>query len=221
MTAPFEAHLVTTGGTSPPLEQTARSYPRRSLGKGDTLYRAGDLADTVYLVGEGLVKLALDVSGGKERIVGVAGPGDFIGALTPMHVTFQESAEALSPRVEVQAIDVGSIDDSLLTAIYRAAGTHLLRLQEALEDNELPAASRLARALMRLGRRFGHTSEEGLVHLTLPLTHEHFAALVGAARETTTTLLSEMREAGVLHGTRGRYTFNSERMSEYAMSAAD
>jgi CRP-like cAMP-binding protein len=93
-------------------------------------------------------------------------------------------------------------------------------MRDALEDTELPVTARLARTFVRLGERFGHVSEDKTVRLTLPLTHDNLAAMVGAARETTTALMGEMREQGILDGTRGRYCFNLKDLSEFAIDAA-
>lgn len=220
MTAPFETHLLGTQRGGPPPTQVGLDFPRRELGKGDALYRSGDAADTVYRIDEGLIKLGIDVLTGKERIVGVAGPGDFIGALTPGFERFQESAEALSPKVVVRVVPIDQARALLGDDLLHAAGVQLWRLREALEDGELPVTARLARTLVRLGRRFGHTSEGGRLHLTLPLTHENLAAMVGAARETTTATLGDMRHRGVLDGTRGRYNFDPEQLADFAAEAA-
>ena len=80
--------------------------------------------------------------------------------------------------------------------------------------------ARLARTFVRLGERFGQISEDQNVRLTLPLTHDNFAAIVGAARETTTAVLSEMRDDGVLQGTRGHYNFNLNTLSDFATEAS-
>ena len=201
------------------LPETA-AFPHRTLKKGDHLYREGDAADTVFRVEEGLLKLGIDLVTGKERIVGVAGPGDFIGALTPAHAFQQETAEVLSPQVTVQVIPTSEIMDELQNEVYAAAGTQLLRLRDSLEDSELPVPARLARTFVRLGERFGHVSDTRDVRLTLPLTHDSLAAMVGAARETTTAVLGEMRDEGLVAGTRGRYSFNLETLSDFAVEAS-
>ena len=203
---------------NPPPPPAAHDYPSRVLSKGDALYTLGDDAQAVYHVEEGLLKLSLDLMSGRERIVSVVGPGDYLGAITPLHHLYQESAEALSPHVRVSVLpkDQPEIQD----ALHAASGLYLVRLRDALEDTDLPVNARLARAFLRLGQRFGHSSEEGQVHLTLPLTHDNFAAMVGAARETTTATLGEMRGAGVISGTRGRYSFDQGELADFAVDAS-
>ncbi len=219
MTAPFDTHVIAPQHRAPPPATVWHDFPLRELRKGDALYRSGDPADTVYRIDEGLIKLGIDVLTGKERIVGVAGPGDYIGALAPGLTQIQETAEVLSPHVLVRVIPRDEGDDVLKDELFQAAGAQLWQLRQALEDGELPVTSRLARTLIRLGWRFGHTSEDGSVRLTLPLTHENLAAMVGAARETTTATLGEMRQQGVLSGTRGRYCFDPQALTDFAADA--
>jgi CRP/FNR family transcriptional regulator, cyclic AMP receptor protein len=186
----------------------------RTLRRGETLYRAGDPASTSYAIDAGLVKLVVALPSGRERIVGVAGPGDLVGALTPSAQAFGETAEALGAAVVVRALEPRLPEHAAMLA--RGADTHMAWLRHALEENDLPVAARLARTLVRLGDRFGQRGDDGRVRLTLPLTHEHLAALVGAARETTTATLSELRQRGLLEGTRGRYQFDPARLRDAA-----
>jgi len=186
----------------------------RTLGRGETLYRAGEPATTSYALDAGLVKLAVALPSGRERIVGIAGPGDLVGAWTPWTRAYGETAEALGAAVVVRALEPRHAEHAATLA--RAADAHLARLRHALEEADLPVAARLARTLVRLGDRFGQRGDDGRVRLTLPLTHEHLAALIGAARETTTATLSELRQHGLLEGTRGRYLFDPARLRDAA-----
>ena len=150
-----------------------RDYPSRELKRGEVLYRLGDEGEAIFLIEEGLVKLSLDLVSGKERITSIAGPGDLVGAITPVHVRYQDGAEALSPRVRVTIIPSDQLDDTgLQQATLTATGHYWCRLKEALEDSELPVGGRLARAFLRLGERFGQSTGDSRVRLTLPLTHE-------------------------------------------------
>jgi CRP-like cAMP-binding protein len=205
-------------GTPPFITETLVA-PQRTLGKGHTLYHAGDTADAIYRVEEGLLKLSINLLTGKERIVSVVGPGDFIGALTEAHQSYQESAEALSPNVVVKVFAKEN-SDKLQSELSNAAGQQMARLRDTLEDSELPVPARLARTFVRLGERFGQISADHDVRLTLPLTHDNFAAIVGAARETTTAILSDMRDDGILEGTRGHYQFNLNILNDFAAKAA-
>ena len=220
MTSSFDTGMYATQ-TRPLTGEKEFHYSQQDLEKGDILYHLGEPAEQVFCVEVGLLKQTLLLADGHERIISLAGPGDYIGALG-LPVRYQDSAEALSPQVRVSCIDVRdlrNLDETLKDTLYVAAGKQLNYLRDALEDSELPVGARLARMFLRLGQRFGNVSDDH-VHITLPLTHENFASMVGAARETTTAMLSEMRAEGVIHGTRGRYNFDHNALSDYAVNAS-
>ena len=188
--------------------------PGFTLQRGASLYRAGEPALASYALEAGLVKLTLTLPSGRERMLGVAGPGDVIGALTPVSRAYGETAEALSAAVIVHRLDPAVA--GYATAVANGAEAHVERLRLSLEDADLPVAARLARTLLRLGERYGRRGDDGRVRLDLPLTHEHLAALIGAARETTSLVLGELRERGLIAGTRGRYAFDPMRLRDAA-----
>lgn len=184
------------------------------LARGDSLYRRGDQAGAVYRVEAGLLKLFVNTPAGRERITALAGPGDLIGSADPGSSHCTENAAALSSSVRVSVLGPGLQLNPELQ--LEALSWQLQQLRDSLEDGELPVPARLARTFVRLAERFGQRQASGLVRLTLPLTHEDLAAIIGAARETTSTVLAGMRSAGVLSGTRGSYSLDPETMRDYA-----
>lgn len=215
MIGPFGTPVLRDAPAAPPAD-LLQDRPVRELRKGDVLYRAHQPAETTYRVDEGLLKVVFDAAAGRERILALAGPGDWIGALAPNHVQLRERAVALSPRVRVRVLPREGLEAGLESYLFHAAGARLARLRDALEDGELPVRTRLARTLLRLADRFGQPVDADTVRLTLPLTHETLASLVGAARETTTALLSELRRAGAVEGTRGRYRLHTATLFDLA-----
>jgi CRP/FNR family transcriptional regulator, cyclic AMP receptor protein len=179
----------------------------RVLRRGETLFDVGGAADEVFAVESGLLALSLPLRSGRERIVALAGPGEFIGALAPGRHRHAERAHALSPTVTAVALPRDSVQGEVERLLFAALHARVEGLRRRLEESERPVADRLASTLLDLGSRYGHSGEDGVTRLTLPLTHEHLAALIGAARETTSTVLSELRARGLVEGTRGRYRF--------------
>src|SRR5690554_1822477 len=172
-----------------------------------------------------------DVCSSDLRVVALAGPGDVVGALTPGPLAHQSGALALSGEVSTRVLPAGHYysatdtgleeqDPEFATLLANAAGEQIQRLTWALEDSAHPVPARVARALLRLGQRFGHHTADGAVRLTLPVTHETLASLVGAARETTTYTIQQLRKKGLLVGTRGHYHFEPVALERYAHEAA-
>lgn len=218
MTPTVDGSTGATRFAPPPAIQDAAWF-RRELGKGEALYRVGDAAGLVYRIEEGLLKLVIDAPAGRERILALAGPGDLIGSVGPHDGSMRETAETLS-QAQVGVAPLASFMPDASVELLKAAASRLDHMREALEDSELPVTVRVARILLRLGCRFGQRSDEGWVRLTLPLTHDHLAAMAGAARETTSTAMGEIRRAGLLEGTRGRYYFEPARLERFTLESS-
>lgn len=195
----------------PPAPQ-AEVLASLELERGDSLYRRGDADTGVFRVRAGLLKLFLETASGRERITGIMGPGDLLGSLAGPGRLSGESAEALSRSVRVELLDPCLSDSERLAALSSQAE----QLRDTLENGELSVPCRLARTFLRLAGRFGHEQKDGSVRLTLPLTHDNLAAMIGAARETTSFTLAELRRAGIVEGTRGSYLLRPAQLQEFA-----
>jgi CRP/FNR family transcriptional regulator, cyclic AMP receptor protein len=201
-----------TRGVATPPPASAPAGQARTVRRGEALFDVGSPADSLYRIESGLVALTLPLRSGRTRILSLAGPGEYVGALAPGMRDHEERAEALSPTVTAVAYWRAHVDSLLEPALFDALHRHAARLRRSLEDADRPVAARVALALLDLGDRYGHVAEDGATRLTLPLTHDHLAAMVGAARETTSGAVAELRTAGLVSGTRGRYRFVAERL---------
>ncbi len=231
-TLPTPASPAPSPFSAPVIPSVTERLERHSLIKGEFLYRSGQPARYAFFIEAGLVALTLEAVADRDRVVALAGPGDVLGAIAPNLIHYPDSAVALSTDVTVRLVVSPSaqaqleLGDSeapcpeLEALLLRAAGEQIVRLTHALEDSAYPVPARVARTFLRLGERFGHNTEEGAVRLTLPLTHDTLAALVGAARETTTGVVQQLRADGLLEGTRGRYRYRPEALRDYAHAAA-
>ncbi|MBA2667786.1 MAG: Crp/Fnr family transcriptional regulator [Trueperaceae bacterium] len=211
---------ATLRSTAAPLHLPTVAGHARVLRRGEPLYLVGSASDTVYRVESGLLAMSLPLRSGRERIVALAGPGEFLGALAPERREHEERAEALSATVVVIGLPRAELDDAFERTLFETLDRHASRLRYALEDADRPVVVRLGLALIDLGWRYGHLGEDGATRLTLPLTHEHLAAMIGAARETTSAALATLRAEAGVDGTRGRYRF-VERTLRDALTSLD
>lgn len=212
--------LPTAVANSADLRALLADAPLREGQEGEVLYREGDRADVAYVVDGGLVKLCFDLPNGRERTWNLAGPGDWIGALGDGHEHHVDRAVILGRRLTYRAI-LTPFDPALQPLAARASVLRSERLLDAFRTADLPSIARLAQTLGWLARRFGHEVDGGRVRVTLPLTHETLAGLTGCARETTTTLMSDLKRAHVLEGTRGRYVVDLAHLDAVAHGATD
>src|SRR4051812_39582521 len=61
------------------LDKTGVTKIDVTYAKGETVFSQGDTADTIFCIQSGQVKITVVSSQGKEAIVGVLNPGDFVG----------------------------------------------------------------------------------------------------------------------------------------------
>ena len=67
---------------------------------------------------------------------------------------------------------------------------------------------------MAFAVRFGDKAT-AKAHLKLDLTHEELAAFVGSTRVTVTNALGELRDLGLVEGTRGQYEIDIPALQAY------
>jgi CRP/FNR family transcriptional regulator len=191
-------------GTRPLLTALWRqegSY-RRHLARNETLFRAGEPADSLYIVEDGVIKLSIGSSSGKDLTVGLFGPGEILGeevvAEPPERaaygVALDRSVIVAVPRARVRLAlerdrDVAVFLARLLAARIRDTA---LRLEELAWST---VSARLASAILRLGQMVGVDEHAG-ISIGVRITHQEIANLIGSTRETTTATLNDFRRRG-------------------------
>jgi CRP/FNR family transcriptional regulator len=66
-----------------------------------------------------------------------------------------------------------------------------------LSASALPLRARLAELLLSVRERFGTAADDGTIALTLPLSRQDIAAMLGARPETLSRAIRELTEAGI------------------------
>ena len=187
--------------------------PLRHFMKGEPVFHCGDPAAGLFTVRSGLVRLVHLTEEGREVTVRLAGPGD---VLEP-HVLGQHARHSADARCVTEAALDYTPQGVLLRGSDRRSLLDLLaRLERQLASAETrvtlmtcPTETRVLWLFGWLAPRFGVARRDGpgtgWTELGLHLTHEDVAALVNATRVTVTCAFAQLREAGVLQGSRGRY----------------
>lgn len=171
------------------------SYP-----KGATLFVEGQSARGVFILCNGRIKLSTSSADGKSLIVRIAEPGEVLGL--PATITgkpYELTAEVIEP---AQANFIARQD---FLAFLREHGEAALRVAQQLGETYHSAIAemrtiglshsvgeKLARFLLDLSS--GHDKGKGELRVTLTLTHEEIAQVIGASRETVTRLFGEFKK---------------------------
>lgn len=187
------------------LTEWARSVGRKTSWKaGATVYRESEPATDALLIGSGRAKVTLSADTGKQVLLAVRGPGDFLGEFAVLD-RGQRSAtvRALSTlqgwRVPSQALLAHLTAEP--AAALELLGLLVGRLREAdlqrLDFGNLDTTGRVARLLLNLA---DHREQAGWLHLN----QTEIGEAVGASREAAVKALSRLRRAGMIETARGR-----------------
>jgi CRP/FNR family transcriptional regulator, cyclic AMP receptor protein len=173
---------------------SASSYP-----KGATLFVEGQPPRGVFILCSGRVKLSTSSADGRTLILRIADAGEVLGL--PATVT-GKPYELMAAVIEPTQANFISRQDFLL--FLREHGEAALRVAQQLGETYHTAIAemrtiglshsvgeKLARFLLDLTA--DHDDSKGEVRLTLTLTHEEIAQMIGASRETVTRLFGDFK----------------------------
>lgn len=173
------------------------------LKKNIAIFAQGDVADSVFYIQKGKVKLTVVSKRGKEATIALLGIGDFVGeeciaAIQPQRMA---TATALTPatvlRIDRQEIVRVLSKEKAFSEVFV---TYLLarnvRIQEDLIDQLFNSSEkRLARALLLLAR-FG---KESTPEMVIPkISQETLAEMVGTTRSRVSFFMNRFRKLGFI-----------------------
>ncbi len=164
------------------------------------VFRQGDIADAIFYIEKGKVKLTVLSKRGKEAVVGILGPGDFLGegclageqrrmanatALTECSIVRLEKASAVRALKEDPAFS-----ERFLTYLL----ARNIRIQEDLVDQLFNSSEkRLARVLLLLAH-FGKESTPDKV--IAKISQATLAEMVGTTRSRVSFFMNKFRKLG-------------------------
>lgn len=187
-----------------------RVCPERHYPKGSVIFRMGDPATHLHVIAEGQIKLVTPTPSGNERILAICGPDDFIGeAFLRDAERYRADAVALTdavtcPMSRAQFIQLGLRAPNFIVGFAEILASHLFDCRTQLASAYDPIKLRVARVLLEQAQRFGKPEGEWC-ELETNLKHEDIAALISATRVSVTMAMTELREEGLIEGSRGHY----------------
>lgn len=164
--------------------------------RGDVLFREGDVSDSLYVVLEGRVAIAIaNPVDGRESVISLMERGHLFGEMPMLDDGARSAlARALEPTT-LLAIPYAPIvthfrsDPSLLWGVTRLLARRLRVMDEALADSVfLDVTGRTAKRLLELS--------EGAAEFVLPVTQEELAGMVGASRERVNKAIASFIRLG-------------------------
>ena len=178
--------MLTHSSVPGPLRELA--WERHPLQRGSAVFREGQLADRIYLLETGLVKLSRDIDSQRRTIVRLVRPGEMIGDRTLGAFGRQRyTAEALSDgsiwQLSRQDFQLGC--ETTPAAINWVAEQVEQRLAEIERRIELISYARVEVRILSLIAELAEATMKAdglpLNGVSIPLSQSEIAQLIGAA----------------------------------------
>ena len=174
-------------------------------GRGEVIFREGEPAERLFLIDSGRVKLSISSATGQELMIAVLGRGQIFGELEVIdHGTRAMDARAMEV-AELYAFP----SDVFCTMLENrpALARRLLelmacRLRRADQNSQdlvfFDAPTRLARRLIQLAEEHGEPvgADEESVKITVRVTQEELAQMIGVTRESANRLVASFAGRG-------------------------
>ncbi|MEA2710446.1 MAG: family transcriptional regulator, cyclic receptor protein [Phycisphaerales bacterium] len=192
------------------------------VARGATIYTQGSQAEHVYYIHRGQVRLyQVGPDGEEARLVEILGPGQWFGCASLSQAgTYVAQAVAateatLSKVAAIRFLEHVSTNPEAAQQLIRnlASTVHSAR-NEAARLVFQDCNQRLLNAMLRFSDSAAATSDGE--NVVLHLTHEQLAQAVGAARETISLALTELRHKNLVRTGRNRLMFNRDALRTFA-----
>jgi len=181
--------------------------------KSQKIYSQGDPATSVAYIQKGGVKLSVVNEVGKEAIVGMLGPGDFLGeGCLAGQTVCMATATAITPTT---ALNIGKNEMVRVLHEEHAFSDHFIsymlgrniRIEEDLIDQLFNSTEkRLARTLLLLAR-YGAQNHPQKILAKVP--QETLAAMIGTTRSRVNFFMTKFRKLGFIDYNGGLEVHNS------------
>ncbi|MGH2560430.1 MAG: Crp/Fnr family transcriptional regulator [Thermomicrobiales bacterium] len=197
--------------------------------RGHEIFTPGHGINLVYVVRTGCVRLYKVLPDGRSINLGLLGPNT---VFTQEDVIDGIASGAIAEALVESTVSIVEIDElsalvadapELAGAIVSGMTRRLTELQTLVEHLLVRDTTvRLATTLLSLSERFGRGTSDGKVAITLPLTHQGLANMIGSNRVTVTRKLIELQEGGYIRSLgRNGMAVDPAMLRQYAHAASE
>ncbi|MDI6909543.1 Crp/Fnr family transcriptional regulator [Nocardioides sp.] len=193
------------------MDAMAQAAPMRMYASGALVYTPHQPLETLFILKKGRIRIFRVSPDGRALTTAIIDPGTIFGEMVivgqQMHDSFAEALDdvvvCVMTKADVRRLLLG--DPRISARISETLGRRIGELEQKFSDAVFKSVpERIAGALVTLasaasGRPLGRG-------IQVRLTHEQLAALAATSRETTTKVLGELADQGLITLGRGRIT---------------
>jgi CRP-like cAMP-binding protein len=181
---------------------------RRRFKRREVVFHDGDPGDALHLVSRGHIAIRITRPLGDVATLRVLAPGEFFGELALIAPAPRRGSAVAIDEVETMSLHRDQFEALREThpwvdrMLVEALATEVRRLASLLvEALYAPVEQRVWNRLAELAAMFARSDNASV---TIPLTQDELAQIVGTTRPTVNRLLRAAEADGVLRLTRGR-----------------
>lgn len=202
------------------LSTVSNLFIEEGFEKDDYVFTEGDPPDWLCIVKEGTIKMVKHSPSGREMIISIMTAGDVIGEVAvfdggPYPATAQGMGDGSLLKMQKKEFIylLKRYPSVALQIIGDLGGKLRAALNVARELRGERVEGRIAMVLLKLAKKVG-TPVEGGVMLTIPITRQDVADMVGSTIETTIRVISRFKKEGIIRDSKGRMIIDVKRLAD-------
>lgn len=193
------------------MDALSQAAPMKTYPTGALIYTPHQPLETLFILKKGRIRIFRVSPDGRALTTAIIEPGTIFGEMVivgqQMHDSFAEALDdvvvCVMTKADVRRLLLG--DPRISARISETLGRRLAELEQRLSDAVFKSVpERIAGTLVTLAT--GHAERSLGRGTQIKLTHEQLAALAATSRETTTKVLGEFADRGLIALGRGRIT---------------
>jgi CRP/FNR family cyclic AMP-dependent transcriptional regulator len=198
------------------LQRASLNFRTVHVGKHQHVYVCGDLADSVYFIESGQVKLLMISADGKECLLDIQTAGDTFGELClaesgPRQETAIAMEDTKLKRLPRSSFFQHLSENSLVEGFVHYLAARVAEQQRVIANLiTVDSEHRLGETLLSLARKLGQPDPRS-TRIEHKITHEELAEMVGTTRPRITAFMLDFRARGLIEITREHFLIIKEK----------
>jgi CRP/FNR family cyclic AMP-dependent transcriptional regulator len=204
------------------LTELLGKYPLRKVKKGQTVLYQGEVPRFAYIVKEGVIKSYNINAGGEEKIITFISEADLLSPgwvfdKTTVSLYFYDAFTDCElytiPKEDLLTLLDGK-DELSRTLLYRFASLYVGGTVQVNALVQSKSADKIIHMLQHLIMRFGEERGKNLWRISLRLTQQDLASMIGLTRETIATELSKLKKRGIVFYIGQHYLVRTDKLQQ-------
>lgn len=186
------------------LMEAKENLAHRQFKKGETIYIPEDIADKIFFVVEGRVKISNRTDDGKEVTKIIINQGEIFGELALVGESKRRDVATAMEKTTLCIMSLAEMKGMMKSHgaismfIMKVLGSRVVDMEKRLEslvfrDSRTRIVEFLLDLVVRRGQRVGYE-----VVVRKFMTHQEIANMTATSRQTVTTVLNELRGKNLL-----------------------